>query len=125
MSSVKNASFDPDPVTPHSTGKSHLRPVHRWLTYSSSDDVDTLEDEAPSPSINTQITPHRPNHQPSTSKGTLDAQVYLEEGKEEDFQIIPLDDEYWTPEEVPDRPLCIHEHSLPHSMPVPMPICMC
>ena len=27
VSSVENASFDPDPVTPHSTGQSHLKPV--------------------------------------------------------------------------------------------------
>ena len=35
ISSVKKASFDPDPVTPCSTGQSHLRLVCRWLTYSS------------------------------------------------------------------------------------------
>ena len=61
MSSVRNASFDPDPVTPCSTGQSHLRQVCRWLTYSSSDDIDTSEDEALSPSTNPQITPHRPD----------------------------------------------------------------
>ena len=62
MSSIKNASFDPDSVTPQSTGQSHLRPVHRWLTYSSSDDIDTSEEEAP-----------------TASRATLDAQVHLEE----------------------------------------------
>ena len=38
ISSVENASFDPDPVTPCSTGtrQSHQRPVHKCLTYSSS-----------------------------------------------------------------------------------------
>ena len=53
ISSVENASFDPDPVTPHSTGTrvSHHRPVHRHLTFSSSeeDDDDTPADEFPSP----------------------------------------------------------------------------
>ena len=122
ISSIENASIDPDPVTPCSTGKSHLRPVHRWLTYSSSNDVGTSEDEAPSPIINPQLTPHRPNPRPSTSKGTLDAQVYLEEGEEEDFQTVPLDDEHGTTKEVPDRPLCIHEHSLTHGLcPYPCP----
>ena len=29
VSSIKNASFDPDSVTPSSTGQSHLRPVCR------------------------------------------------------------------------------------------------
>ena len=39
VSSVENASFDPDPVTPHSTGtrESHCRPVCRCLTYSFSE----------------------------------------------------------------------------------------
>ena len=52
VSSFEHTSFDPDLVIPHSTGQSHLRLVHRWLTYSSSDDIDTSEDEAPSPSTN-------------------------------------------------------------------------
>ena len=52
ISSVENASFDPDPVTPHSTStrQSHCRPVHRCLTFSSSkEDGDTPTDEIPSP----------------------------------------------------------------------------
>ena len=53
VSSVKNASFDPDPVTPHGTGtqESHCRPVCRCLTFNSSeeDDVDTPTDEILSP----------------------------------------------------------------------------
>ena len=44
VSSIENASFNPNPVTPCSTVQSHHRPVHRWLTYSSSDDSDTSED---------------------------------------------------------------------------------
>ena len=116
MSSVENASFDPDPVAPCNTGQSHLRPVCRQLTYSSSNDVDTSEDEALFPSTNPQITPHRPNPQPSTSITTLDAQVHLEEGEQEDFQTVPLDNKHWTTEEVPNRTLCIHEHTLPHGL---------
>ena len=34
--------------------------------------------------------------------------------EEEDFQTVPLNDEHWDMEEIPDRHLCIHEHSLPH-----------
>ena len=52
VSSVENVSFDPDPVTPCSTGtrEAHHRPVHRCLTYSSSeDDVDSPTREIPSP----------------------------------------------------------------------------
>ena len=40
--------------------------------------------------------------------------------EEEDFQTVPLNDNHWTTEEIPDRHLCIHEHSVPHS-PCPYP----
>ena len=48
----------------------------------------------------------------------MGTQVCLEEEdeEEEDFQMVLLDDEHWTTEEVPDRPLCIHEHALPHGL---------
>ena len=45
VSSFENALFDPDLVTSHKSGQSHLRLVHRWLTYSSSNDFDTSEEE--------------------------------------------------------------------------------
>ena len=36
--------------------------------------------------------------------------------------MVPLDDEHWSTEEVPDRTLCIHEHALPHGLcPYPCP----
>ena len=74
VSSIENASFDPDSVTPCSTRQS------------------------------------------------LDAQVHLGEDVEEDIQMVPLDDEHWTTEEVPDRTLCIHEHALMHRLcPYPCP----
>ena len=42
--------------------------------------------------------------------------------EEEDFQMVTLDDEHWTTEEVPDRTVCIHEHALPHGLcPYPCP----
>ena len=99
VSSIKNASFDPNPVTPHSTAQSHLRPVCRWLTYSSSDNSDTSEDKAL-----------------AAPGATPDAQIYLEEDDKEDFQMVPLDDKHWTTKEVPDRTLCIHEHALLHRL---------
>ena len=41
---------------------------------------------------------------------------------EEDFQTILLEDECWNLEKIPDRPLCIHELSLPHGLcPYPCP----
>ena len=51
----------------------------------------------------------------ATPAGT---QVCLKEDEEEeeDFQMVPLDDEHWTTKEVPNRTLCIHEHALPHGL---------
>ena len=58
-------------------------------------------------------------HQPH-SKCILTICDDLEEDEEEDFQTVSLDDDHWTAEEIPDRHLCIHEHSIPHS-PCPYP----
>ena len=35
---------------------------------------------------------------------------------EQDFQTVPLNDEHWDMEEIHKRPLCIHEHALPHGL---------
>ena len=98
-SSIKNASFDPDSGMPCSTDQSHLRPVCRQLTYSSSNNGDTSEEET--------LT---------ASRATPDAQEHLEEDEEEDFQRVPLDDKHWTSEEVQNRTLCIHKHALLHGL---------
>ena len=112
--SVENASFDPVPVTPCST----RQPVCRQLMYSPSDDDDTSEDEVSSPRSMPQVQYPTPDTSSSTSKCILATYEHLEgeSDEEEDFQTIPLDDEHWTTEEIPDRPLCIHEHSLPHRL---------
>ena len=39
-----------------------------------------------------------------------------EEDGKEDFQTVLLNNGHWTTEELPDRPLYIHEHSLPHGL---------
>ena len=39
-----------------------------------------------------------------------------EDEEEEDFQTVTLDDDHWTTDDIPDRDLCIHEHSIPHSL---------
>ena len=114
-------SFDPDPVTPHNTGtrQSHCRPVHRCLTDSSSEeDDDTPTDEIPSPSSIPQVQYHIDAFQQPSSKYTLNVYVNLEEEEEEEenFQTVSLNDEHWDMEEIPDRHLCIHEHSLPHGL---------
>ena len=99
LSSIEHVSFNPDPVMPSSILQTPPRLVCRQLTFSPSDNSDTSEDAPPTP----RETP-------------ADAQVYLDGEEGKDFQIVPLDDENWTTEEVPDRALCIHEHALLHGL---------
>ena len=55
------------------------------------------------------------------SKCTLTICDDLEE-EEEDFPTVSLKDDHWTMEEIPDRHLCIHEHSVWHELcPYPCP----
>ena len=118
ISGLQNVSFDVDPVTPCSTctRESHCRHVHRCITYSSSgQDDDTPTDEIPSHDSLPQVLYHVDASQQPSSKYTLSAYVHLEE-EEEDSSTVPLDDEHWDMEEITDRHLCIHEHSLPHGL---------
>ena len=42
--------------------------------------------------------------------------------EEKDFQTVSLEDDHCTTKEIPDRPLCIHKHPLPHLLcPYPCP----
>ena len=95
VSSMEHASFDPVPTTPCSTPQTPPRPVCRCLSFSSADSY--MLDSTPECSESS-------------------------EDEEEDFQMVPLDDEHWTSEETPERTLCIHEHGLPHGLcPYPCP----
>ena len=91
----------------------------RCLTYSSSkDNDDTPTDKLPSPNSTPPVQYHTYTLQQPSSKYTLNMYVTLEEEEEEeeDFQTFLLDDEHWDMEEIPDRHLHIHEHSLPHRL---------
>ena len=72
------------------------RPVHRCLAFSFSmeDDDDTPIDETPSPPSAALLQHHT----------------------------VPLANENWDMEEIPNRTLCLHEHALPHGLcPYPCP----
>ena len=88
ISSMEHASFNPVLTTPCSTPLTPPRPVHRCLSFSSAD-----------------------NCTPDSTQAFSDSS-----DEEEDFQMVPLDDEHWTSEETPDRTLCIHEHGLLHGL---------
>ena len=88
------------------------------MTFSSSEeDGDTPAEEISSPNSTSPVQYHLDAFQQPSSKYTLNVYVTLEEeeeGEEEGFPMVQLDDEHWDMEEIPDRHLCIHKHSLPH-----------
>ena len=100
VSSMEHASFNPVHTTPccpadtphYNTQPSPLRPVHchlMFLSDSSGSDQD----------------PDRP----------LDSSPDNSSNDEEDFQMVPIDDEHWTTDMVPERTFCIHEDGLPNN----------
>ena len=89
VSSMEHASFNPVLTTPCSTPQTPPRPVCRCLSFSPADS-------------------YTPDSTPVCSDSSED--------EEEDFPMVPLDDEHWTSEELPERTLCIHEHGLPHGL---------
>ena len=82
-----NAPFDPDPVTPCSTGttEAHHRPVHRQLSHrSSKEDDDTHSDETPSPDSTPPVQHQVDTFKWLSSKYTMNLYINLEE-EEKDF----------------------------------------
>ena len=116
VSGGDNISFDS--ITPHSmdTSQSHCHPVQCQLSVNTSDDEESTA---------VHISPTCSTMPPQNPLGFAQQTCYkpihtvcddLEEDKEEDFQNVPLDDNHWTTDEIPDRHLCIHKHSVPHSL---------
>ena len=104
ISSLEHASFKPAHSTPHrpvtcTPTHSPAKPVRCHLSFND-DSMDT------------------PNSSSTSSPEPSD----LEE-EEEDFQTVPLDDEFWSTEMVPERTLCIHENrTTEQCMFIPMPL---
>ena len=46
----------------------------------------------------------------------LDSSPDSSSDDKEDFQMVPIDDEHWTTEMVPERTFCIHEDGLPNNV---------
>ena len=95
--SLEHVSFNPVHSTPCRPAQCHptyspARSVQRYLTFSN-DSMDT----------------------PTSSNTSSPESSDLEE-EEEDFQTVPLDDEFWSTEIVSKWALCIHENGLPNSI---------
>ena len=53
----------------------------------------------------------------NSSEGVQDPDSTPEHSdEEEDFQPVPIDDEHWTTDIVPERTFCIHENGLPNNV---------
>ena len=97
ISNMEDASFDPVHTTP-------CRPVN-------------------TPHYDTQLTSPWPvcHHLAFISDSLesdqgADSSSDSSSDEEEDFQTVPIDDEHWTTEMVPERTFCIHENGLPNNV---------
>ena len=121
-SSDENIFFDP--TTSHSTGTSqlHCKPVWCQLTFSSSDDEDTSTVDTPLHSTTVPLQDPADFLLQPPSKCSLTICNDLDDEEGEDFQRVSLEDDHWTIEEIPDRHLCLHKHSVLHELcPYPCP----
>ena len=94
MSSLEHASFNPIHSTPR-------RPVTCNPTHS------------PARLVQCRLPFNDDNMDTSTSSSTTSPES---SDMEEDFQTVPLNDEFWSTEMVPECTLCIHENRLPNNM---------
>ena len=108
--SSNDISFDPSTPCSTVTNQSYCKPVCHWLSFNSSEDEESLAvDSSP------QNLPDLAQQPDSKCIYTIcDDLEEEDEEEEEDFQTVTLDDAHWTMEEIQDRHLCIHKHSVPH-----------
>ena len=95
VSSMEHASFNPAhttlTITPCSSPQIPTRPVCHCLSFTSGSPDDDQDPDS--------------------------TQVYLDSpDEEEDFPTVPLDNEHWTSEIVPERTFCIHNNGLPNNV---------
>ena len=95
MSSLEHAPFNPIHSTPH-------RPVTCNPTHS------------PARSVRCHLSFNSNSMDTSTSSSTTSPES--SDMEEEDFQTVPLDDEFWSAEMLPEWTLCIHENGLPNNI---------
>ena len=114
--SLEHASFDPTHTTPcrpvttsNSLTHTPTRPVCHCLSFSSDQDRDTSPVLMDTSDSSKNAAPEPFDNEESSNE-------------EEDFQTVPMDDEHWTTEMVPERTFCIHENGLPNNIcPYPCP----
>ena len=96
VSSIEHASFDPAHITPCcpaiilncGSPQTPPRPVHHCLSHTSNSSDSEEQNSTPEHS----------------------------EEEEDNFQTVPIDNEHWTTDIVPERTFCIHENGLPNNV---------
>ena len=107
---MEHASFNPVHTTPcrpvttaNSLTHTPTRPVHHHLSFSSDQDLNTSPVCMDTSNSSRDTTPEPSDDEESSSE-------------DEDFQTVPMDNEYWSTEMVPERTFCIHENGLPNNV---------
>ena len=112
VSTMENASFNPAHITPCSTvtitpcssPQTPTRPLCHCLSFNSNSNQDPDSTPVYSDSSDDDQDPDStPVHSDIPDE-------------EEDFPTVPLDDEHWTSDIVPERPFCIHKNGLPNNI---------
>ena len=106
---MDHASFNPAHTTAHRTviltpsrfPQTPTRPVYCHLSFNSESD---------------QEPDSTPVHSVSSDDDQDPDSTPVHSDEEEDFQMVPLHDEHWMPELVPERTFCIHENGLPNNV---------
>ena len=106
---MDHASFNPAHTTPCKTvtmtpsrfPQMPTRPVCCCLSFNSNSDQDP---------DNTSV------HSDSSDDDQDPDSMPVYSDKEEDFPTVPLDDNHWTAEIVPERTFCIHKNGLPNNI---------
>ena len=107
VSTHENLSFrpaTPRALSPQQPG--NLTTVCHHLTFEEDDDS-SLD----SNTLHTRMEHHSPEEHPMAHHLTSADEDEEEEDAKEHFPTVPLNDDVWMEEPVPDRHLCIHEHS--------------
>ena len=118
VSTCENLSFGPVTPITHSLLPGNLNTVCYHLMFDKDDD--SLLDNN---TLHTRMDHHSPQEHPMAHHLTSadEEEDKEEEDAEEHFPTAPLIDDVWIEEPVPDRHLCIHEHSQHNLCPYPCP----
>ena len=84
------------------TSQSHHKPVQCWLSFNTSDDKDSSTDDIP-PTSSTAQSENLLGFAQLTHYRSIYTMCDDLEEDNEDFQTVPLDDDHWITEEIPER----------------------